>query len=233
MKKEQSIINKNDFFAGKLTDEQEKQLINNENDSFFETLKEEKEVKMELSFDDFMTKVEENQPKVIEKSKTKEFSLWKISGVAASILLVVGLFFFLNQTNKIEDHQEIVKTIEPNKKAVEVVKNKEEKIVKEPDSAISEPSNIEIKHEVSQFVKVTKSIKQENKKSTIQPIEQEITKPESAEEYSSDFVIVNGQPVENMEEAKALAYSTMKLFSKNVDQGAKAIRQLKSLSIEL
>ena len=78
MKKEQSIINKDDFFAGKLTDEQEKQLINNENDSFFETLKEEKEVKMELSFDDFMTKVEENQPKVIEKSKTKEFSLWKI-----------------------------------------------------------------------------------------------------------------------------------------------------------
>ena len=139
----------------------------------------------------------------------------------------------MNQTNKIEDHQEIVKTIEPNKKAVEVVKNKEEKIVKEPDSAISEPSNIEIKHEVSQFVKVTKSIKQENKKSTILPIEQEITKPESAEEYSSDFVIVNGQPVENMEEAKALAYSTMKLFSKNVDQGAKAIRQLKSLSIEL
>lgn len=78
MKKEQSIINKDDFFAGKLTDEQEKQLINNENDSFFETLKEEKEIKMEFIFDDFMTKVEENQPKVIEKSKTKEFSLWKI-----------------------------------------------------------------------------------------------------------------------------------------------------------
>ena len=207
MKKEQSIINKDDFFAGKLTDEQEKQLINNENDSFFETLKEEKEVKMGLNFDDFMTKVEENQPKIIEKSKSKEFFLWKISGIAASILLIVGLFFFLNQTNKIEHYQEIVKTIEPN--------------------------NIEIKHEVSQFVKETKSIKQENKKSTIQPIEQEIIKPESAEKYSSDFVIVNGQPVENMEEAKALAYSTMKLFSKNVDQGAKAIGQLKSLSIEL
>lgn len=232
MKKEQSIISKDDFFAGKLTDEQEKQLINNENDSFFETLKEEKEVKMELSFDDFMTKVEENQPKVIEKSKAKEFSLLKISGIAASILLVVGLFFFLNQTNKIEDHQEIVKTIEPNKKDVEVV-NKEEKTGEEPNTVISEPNNIEIKHEVSQFVKETKSIKQENKKSTIQPIEQEIIKAESAEEYSSDFVIVNGQPVENMEEAKALAYSTMKLFSKNVDQGAKAIGQLKSLSIEL
>lgn len=38
---------------------------------FFKTLKEEKQVKMELSFDDFMTKVEENQPKVIEKSKKK------------------------------------------------------------------------------------------------------------------------------------------------------------------
>jgi len=126
-----------------------------------------------------------------------------------------------------------VKTIEPNKKEVEVVKNKEEKTVEKPNTVISEPNNIEIKHEVSQFVKETKSIKQENKKSTIQPIEQEITKPESAEEYSSDFVIVNGQPVENMEEAKALVYSTMKLFSKNVDQGAKAIRQLKSLSIEL
>jgi len=209
MKKEQSIINKDDFFEGKLTDDQEKQLKNNENDSFFETLKEEKEVKMELSFDDFMTKVEENQPKVI------------------------GLFFFLNQTNKIEDHQEIVKIIEPQKKEVEVVKNKEEKTGEEPNTVISEPNNIEIKHEVSQFVKETKSIKQENKKSTIQPIEQEIIKPESAEKYSSDFVIVNGQPVENMEEAKALAYSTMKLFSKNVDQGAKAIGQLKSLSIEL
>ncbi len=209
MKKEQSIINKDDFFEGKLTDDQEKQLKNNENDSFFETLKEEKEVKMELSFDDFMTKVEENQPKV------------------------VGLFFFLNQTNKIEDHQEIVKIIEPQKKEVEVVKNKEEKTGEEPNTVISEPNNIEIKHEVSQFVKETKSIKQENKKSTIQPIEQEIIKPESAEKYSSDFVIVNGQPVENMEEAKALAYSTMKLFSKNVDQGAKAIGQLKSLSIEL
>ena len=233
MKKEQSIINKDDFFAGKLTNEQEKQLRNNENDSFFETLKGEKEVKMELSFDNFMTKVEENQPKVIEESKSKEFFLWKISGIAASILLVVGLFFFLNQTNNVEHHQEIVKTIEPNKKEVKVVKNKEEKTVEKPNTVISEPSNIEIKLEVSQFVKETKSIKQENKKSTIQPIEQEIIKPESAEGYSSDFVIVNGQPVENMEEAKALAYSTMKLFSKNVDQGAKAIGQLKSLSIEL
>jgi len=53
MKKEQSIINKDDFFAGKLTDEQEKQLINNENDSFFETLKEEKEVKMDFFYGKF------------------------------------------------------------------------------------------------------------------------------------------------------------------------------------
>ena len=126
-----------------------------------------------------------------------------------------------------------MKTIEPNKKEVEVVNIKKEKTEEESNTVISEPNNIEIKHEVSQFVKETKSIKQENKKSTIQPIEQEITKPESAEEYSSGFVIVNGQPVENMEEAKALAYSTMKLFSKNVDQGTKAIGQLKSLSIEL
>lgn len=75
----------------------------------------------------------------------------------------------MNQTNKIEEYQEIVKTIEPN--------------------------NIEIKNKVSQFVKETKSIKQENKKSIIQQIEQKITKSESAEEYSSDFVIVNVQPV--------------------------------------
>ncbi|WP_413533595.1 hypothetical protein [Empedobacter brevis] len=233
MKKEQSIINKDDFFAGKLTNEQEKKLRNDDKDSFFETLKDEKEIKMELSFDDFMTKVEENQPKVLDKSKTKEFTLWKISGIAASVLIVVGLFFFLNQTNESQKNQEIVKTIEPQKKELEVVNNKEEKAEEKPIFTNSKINNIETKDEVVEIVKVTKSIKKENKKSNIQSIESEIKSSENTEEYSSDFVIVNGQPVENLEEAKALAYSTMKLFSKNVDQGVKAIGQLKALPIEL
>lgn len=224
MKKEQSIINKDDFFAGKLTNEQEKQLKNKDDNSFFEVLRDEKEIKMDLSFDDFMTKVEENQPKEIERSNTNQHFLWRISGIAASFFIVIGLFFFFNQSKEVDNLPAIVKTIEPNKTvehAIDPIEVKEEIISVQPP----------IRKEVTQIQKITKTIKE--KKSIIQPIEQEIIEPESAEEYSSDFVVVNGQPVENMEEAKALAYTTMKLFSKNVDQGAKAFGQLKSLSIEL
>lgn len=224
MKKEQSIINKDDFFAGKLTNEQEKQLKNKDDNSFFEVLRDEKEIKMDLSFDDFMTKVAENQPKEIERSNTNQHFLWRISGIAASVFIVIGLFFFFNQSKEVDNLPAIVKTIEPNKTvehAIDPIEVKEEIISVQPT----------IRKEVTQIQKITKTIKE--KKSIIQPIEHEIIEPESAEEYSSDFVVVNGQPVENMEEAKALAYTTMKLFSKNVDQGAKAIGQLKSLSIEL
>lgn len=224
MKKEQSIINKDDFFAGKLTNEQEKQLKNKDEDSFFEVLREEKEIKMDFNFDDFMTKVEENQPKEIEKSKGNQHFLWQISGIAASVLIVIGLFFFFNQSKEEEKIPAIVKTIESKKTAEQAVKPIEVK----KEIVSNQPT---VREEVEEIQKITKTIKE--KKSTIQPIEQEITKPESAEEYSSDFVVVNGQPVENIEEAKVLAYTTMKLFSKNVDQGAKAIGQLKSLSIEL
>ena len=229
MKKEQSIINKDDFFAGKLTENQEKQFRNQEDDSFFETLREEKEVKMELNFDDFMKKVEEKQPEIVNESKGKEISLWKISGIAASILIVFGMLFFLNQSNSVENNPMVVKTVEPG----ETTKTVESVTVKENVNQEFSPKEVGIKEEVAQITKITKSIKKENKTSTIQLIHQETTKPESAEEYSSDFVLVNGEPVENVEEATTLAYNTMKLFSKNVNQGAEAIAKLKSLSVEL
>lgn len=229
MKKEQSIINKDDFFAGKLTEEQEKQLRNNEKDPFFEILKKEKEIKMELSFDDFMTKVETNQQEIVEEPKAKRFLWWKISGIAASVLIGIGMMFFLGEYNEVDKDSTVVKIIEPEKSTEKI----ENIVVKEDVENIPSSENFLIKEEEKQLSKVTKSIKNENKKSTIQSVGLSIAKSESTDEYSSDYVVVNGEPVENFDEAKVLAYTTMKLFSRNIDQGAKAIGQLKSLSIEL
>lgn len=230
MKKEQSIINKDDFFAGKLTEEQEKQLRNNEKDPFFEILKKEKEIKMKLSFDDFMTKVETNQQEVVEEPKTKRFLWWKISGIAASALIGIGMMFFLVEYNEVDKDSTVVKIIEPGKST----EKRENIVVKEDVENIPSSENFLIKEEEKQLSKVTKSIKNENQSSSsIQSVGLSIAKSESTDEYSSDYVVVNGEPVENFDEAKVLAYTTMKLFSKNIDQGAKAIGQLKSLSIEL
>ncbi|QES91437.1 hypothetical protein F0358_01255 [Empedobacter brevis] len=230
MKKEQSIINKDDFFAGKLTEEQEKQLRNNEKDPFFEILKKEKEIKMELSFDDFMTKVETNQQEVVEEPKTKRFLWWKISGIAASVLIGIGMIFFLGEYKEVDKDSTVVKIIEPEKST----EKRENIVVKEDVENIPSSENFLIKEEEKQLSKVTKSIKNENQSSSsIQSVGQSISKSGSEDEYSSDYVVVNGEPVENFDEAKVLAYTTMKLFSKNIDQGAKAIGQLKSLSIEL
>ncbi|QHC86484.1 hypothetical protein AS589_17720 [Empedobacter brevis] len=232
MKKEQSIINKDDFFAGKLTEEQEKQLRNNEKDPFFEILREEKEIKMELSFDDFMTKVETNQQEVVEEPKGKRFLWRKISGIAASVLIGIGIgmIFFLGEYKEVDKDSTVVKIIEPEKST----EKRENIVVKEDVENIPSSENFLIKEEEKQLSKVTKSIKNENQSSSsIQSVGQSISKSGSEDEYSSDYVVVNGEPVENFDEAKVLAYTTMKLFSKNIDQGAKAIGQLKSLSIEL
>ena len=45
--------------------------------------------------------------------------------------------------------------------------------------------------------------------------------------------MVNGQPVEDEQEAVELAKSTLKIFSKKMNQGADAIDKLKEMSIEL
>ena len=227
MKKEQSIINKEQFFSGKLTEDQEKKLIHDDEDSFFETLREEKDVKMDFSFDDFMSKVEEPKPPISKESNSNVFSLWKISGIAASFLLLIGVVYFITQNNATPNDLQVVKS--NSKKIVEKEVKTNENLVVEKKPVVEkivEKSDYPIVKNLLAHQKITEKNHEVKSKIT--------KKVENIEnEPSSDLVILNGESVKNEEEATLLALNTMKIFTENINEGVEAIGKLKSLQVEL
>lgn len=214
-----------DFFDGNLSEKEEKNLRNELDNSFFEVLNEEKKVKMDFSFDEFLSKIDEvdqDQNQEIQP-KRKQVKIWSWMGMAASVLIVFGLYF----TQKI--------TVEPTNFPLEIVDHLpvvEEDSVKE--EIINEVGNELISDDLENINTIAKN--EENKQKITNKVvtQKSITEQtESAKEYSSDYVMVNGQPVEDEQEAVELAKSTLKIFSKKMNQGADAIDKLKEMSIEL
>ena len=212
------------FFEGEeLTPEEELFLKNESDNPYFSFLKEEKQEELDISFEDFLNKATKQnvteEPKIValpvaEKKSYQQY--W----MAASLVLLMGISGFLMFDNsekiepKIANHIETSQPIEaPKSSPVEQVTVQQPVLAQQPVQP--EKERIEKKTVVG------------NQKSKAQfayhqpkQIEENLSqnKVNSNSDYNPNYVIINGKPIYNEQEAIAVAEDTFNYFASNVTQ---------------
>jgi hypothetical protein len=194
-------------------------------ESFVELMQQEREIKMNLSFDDFMKKVEEDKPIVNRSSKS--YNLNWVTSLAACLLIVFGCIYFFKseniKKNPIQKNVEIVKhdLVVKEETQGEVITKDENSPKEEIESSINLVKN---NSEVS-FSK-TKTLT----KSKLNNSDTELA-IKTNESYD-ELVVVNGERVEDEQKAQQITLDALKLFAMNMDKGSKAVGELKKLAVE-
>ena len=195
-------------------------------DKIFNELKEEK---MNWDFEDFLAKAEEKEEIIPLNKKYSGGTISKFYWMAASLVLLIsaGVFFKFNQTKSIEDQDVFVKTEILKQKndfgngneIVALQTNDSVKIV--TDSLVSDSvSHKDAADMVEKILPKIGRIKRESRPQFVQNSpEKSAKKPaEKNTDYNSNYVIINGQRIENEQEAIDLTKFSFRILSENVSK---------------
>lgn len=202
---------KESYFSGKSSKEEEKWLKENANDAYFNTLKEEQKEEMSWEFDDFLATVEQEEPvKKIGSFSFRKMTYWAAASVA---LIVFGTFMFM-QSNNIGKPQHAKQDDAPQVPVTEPTKNTEDI-----------PAEKRIEDEI-QFPrkKTEKRVPQPQKEAQL-PVEEQPT-------YNPEYVVINGKPIYDLEEARELTMNSLNLLASNVEKSVSGMENIKHLSIK-
>lgn len=206
-------------------------------DKYNEVFQEIKEEKMNWDFEDFLKQAEEskNDGKIIPlKTTESKPTIPKFFWMAASIALILGVFFLtktFNNKPSVEEQDAFVKNQilkqkqEEDLLAANEIKNQDSVVAKEKDSIVQnmapEKEAEEVMNKIlskksrmkkavrQKYVSAEPKPKQEESKTTIKP-----KKPE----YQENFVIINGQKIENEKEAIDVAKYSLQMLSSQVSK---------------
>lgn len=212
------------FFAGEeLTPEEELFLKNESDNPYFSFLKEEKQEKLDIKFEEFLNKATKQnvtkEPKIVALPIVKRKSYTQY-WMAASLVLLMGIsgFWMFNNPENIEP--QIAKHTETPKK-VETPK------VSPIENGSTQQPVLTQQNTQPKIQKVAKKNAAENQPSTTQfayqqPKEikkdQNLNKVNSDSDYNPNYVIINGKPIYNEQEAIAITKDTFNYFASNVTQ---------------
>lgn len=177
--------------------------IDKDLDRYFAVLKGEKKVKVDWSFDDFMTSVAEK-----EVTKKKIISLRPILywSAAAVFILALGSYYFLKQESGMK---QIARTpINQQKPATKM------------DVQLVPPNKV-----VANELPVKKAKKQRLKQKEISPTPIET-------QYNPEYVVINGEPIYDLQEAKEATLKSLDLLASNVDKSVSSMENVKHMSIK-
>lgn len=200
---------KDAYFAGTSSKEDEKRLKSEANDSFFDALKEEKDQTMDWSFDDFLAIANQEEPiKKVGVFSFRKMTYW----AAASVILVVFGAFLMMQNTSIEKPQ-----FANNQNNGENPKTepKDDTEHPSPEKPIEDDEPLPIK----KVKTVSKSIK-------------EAPDPAEQPSYNPEYVVINGKPIYNLEEAKELTMNSLNLLANNVEKSVSGMENVKHLSVK-
>lgn len=206
-------------------------------DKYNEIFQEIKEEKMDWDFEDFLKQAEEsnNDEKIIPLSpKETKPAIPKFFWLAASIVLILGVFFLtklFNNSPSVQEQDTFVKNQIIKQKqqedllAINESQQQDSVAAKEKDSLVQtivpEKEAEEVMNKIlSKKSRLKKSVrqkyataepapKQKKNKTTIKP-----KKPE----YQENFVIINGQKIDNEQEAIDVAKYSLQMLSNHVSQ---------------
>ena len=215
-------------------------------DKYSEIFRELREEKMNWDFEDFLAEAikEEKEKPIIKISEKKSASFPKFYWMAASFVLLVslGVFFNNNDEKGVNDpntlvQNEIIRQKEDFGKENQLVSLQEKDSLKTTSDNLSKDS-----------VSVTKDYEVMNKilpkrgrlKRQTRTHYVENTKPEKSApgniaqtpEYQSNYVIINGQKIENEQEAIDLAKYSFRILSENVSKTVAQTDVLQSFNNE-
>ncbi|OBS13791.1 hypothetical protein ATE49_00055 [Elizabethkingia miricola] len=237
MKTDRSKQYKDQYFAGNSSEAEEKWLKDFSDDIFFKTLREEKEVTMDWSFEDFMEKVEE-QPipvKKIQLTTKPGLSKWYWMAAGFIIFLSLGGYLFFNQKSITDVTATSVAKNEPVKNNTPAIQEQQttpteiniQPSVITPETEkkeITEKENIKVLAQKKPLVKKEKEIIETTSVKSV---------PETGTEdgYNPNYVLINGKPVYDEEEAADLTKKSLNLLASNLDKGIEKVGLIKHLSV--
>lgn len=212
------------FFEGEeLTPEEELFLKNESENPYFSFLKEEKQEKLDISFEDFLKKTEE--PKIVALPIKK--TSYKMYWMAASLVLLMGIsaFWMFNQPEKIEPTIAKNPSV-PKKEKIEKVPQVEEIIeqtstpkpvlANQESQKVDKTTNDKVVKELvrKEFEKLMAQQETQSNKE-----EKQIQVPtESMSDYNPNYVIINGKPMYDEQQAIAVTENAFNYFASNVTQ---------------
>lgn len=201
-------------------------------DKYTEITKEIREEKMNWSFEEFLEKAKEEEKVIPLKNAKKAGYFPKNFWMAASIifLLSIGIFVKFGNSNSVEDQDILVKNeILKNKDqfqqesnfAVNAVNDsidlKKDSIISDSSRTVEQTPEVDIMEKIlprrgrirkdvrPRFAAVSSEMS-DHKKNTEKP------------EYKANYVIINGQKIENEQEAIDLTKYSFRILSENVSK---------------
>lgn len=216
------------YFNGQSSLEEEGELKNSDH-VFFQTLNQEKNVKMDWSFEDFESQINADKKLIV---------WWKYSWVkyaaAAVLLMTIGIALFLNQDSTIEGSV----FVEKNMKDLKPVKNKSiehqntEAANPNPNDRILSDVNRKAMQTAETF-KRPKIKKQAKDWTAKKEVVTENLESATGQAYREDYVVLNGIPVVNEEEAVELTLKSLGLLANNLENGVDKVMNIKQMSITI
>lgn len=212
------------FFEGEeLTPEEELFLKNESDNPYFSFLKEEKQEKLDISFEDFLKKTEEPRIVALPIKKTSYKMYW----MAASLILLMGIsaLWMFNQPQKIEPaiaknpnvpKKEKIEKVAPAEETVEQTSTPKPVLANQESQRSNQTTNDKAVKELvrKEFEKLMAQQEAQSRKE-----EKQIQVPtESTSDYNPNYVIINGKPMYNEQEAIAVTENAFNYFASNVTQ---------------
>lgn len=208
------------FFEGEELSPEEYLFLKNESDNpYFSFLKEEKQEKLDIKFEDFLNKATKQnvtkEPKIVALPIVKRKSYTQY-WMAASLVLLMGIsgFWMFNNPENIEPqiakHTETPKKVEtPKVSPIENGSTQQPVLTQQNTQPKIQKVAKKNAAETTQFAyHQPKEIKKD----------QNLNKVNSDSDYNPNYVIINGKPIYNEQEAIAITKDTFNYFASNVTQ---------------
>nr|WP_288813201.1 hypothetical protein [uncultured Sphingobacterium sp.] len=216
------------YFNGQSSLEEEGELKNSDH-VFFQTLNQEKNVKMDWSFNDFESQINADKKLII---------WWKYSWVkyaaAAVLLMTIGIALFLNQESTIEEPvlvEKNMKDLKPAKNKSIEHQNTEAANPNPNDRILSDGSRKAM--QTAETFKRPKIKKQAKDWTAKKEVVTENLESATGQAYREDYVVLNGKPVVNEEEAVELTLKSLGLLANNLENGVDKAMNIKQMSITI
>ena len=207
------------------------QNIDKEYQNIFREIKEEK---MDWNFEDFLKKTEEKpeEAKIIPLKKGSGGGSQKWYWMAASLVTMFGMMMFFNP-DITEPTLKPIATNESNPSQkpaqINIIKITENQYINNNSNTIKVAEN-----NVKPTKKINHQFRNEHQNIASQPSTDAKNSTEilenPAEEYSADYVIVNGKKIYNEEEAIDITKEAFHLFASNVTKTINQAEPIKNLS---
>jgi len=205
------------YWEGKTSLEEEKYLKSMAEDPFFQVLSEQQKNQLEWRFENFLEQAEDHRRGKSEQVKRKVIPFWRYAGIAAALLILVFIF--------LKDREPKISEQKPERYT------SQEQIP--PDGDVTEVLPTHDNPFANKEREQTVAVALPEKK---QPhLDNELSVPHQPriEIAREAYVLVNGKPVYDEEEAEKIVLASLQIMANNFQEGKEAIGKMKHIKIEL